>query len=328
MSRAAQIEETAARWLLRQEEPGWAETDQAGLEAWLNADPEHRVAFWRLESAWTQADRLRARRVADQTGGLMARPGPARRRVVLGLAGAAAGVVAAVSAFGAMTLLMASGEEDFTAFMTDIGEHRSVPLADGSLVELNTATRVRAQVRADARRVWLEEGEAYFDVVHDPERPFLVHAGDRVITVLGTRFSVWRDGERLRVAVAEGRVRIDDASATVAAQTTGSRIVEDGAIVVADGASTMIATRSAERVAETLGWREGQLVFERTTLADAVAEFNRYNRKQLVIADPAVAEVRISGRFEAANVDVFVRLLQRGFNFRIEDDGRTVMISE
>ena len=99
-------------------------------------------------------------------------------------------------------------------YATELGGHATVPLADGSKIELNTDTKLRAALAEEQRTVWLDRGEAYFEVSKDPNRPFVVMAGDRKVTVLGTKFSVRRDGDRVSVAVAEGKVRVDPVHAT------------------------------------------------------------------------------------------------------------------
>jgi transmembrane sensor len=152
----------------------------------------------------------------------------------------------------------------------------------------------------------------------------VVHAGPRTITVLGTKFSVRRDGDRVEVAVIEGRVRVEDSGQS---QPVSPTIVTRGDIVVAEGESTLVAVKSVERVTEELSWRTGRLTFDQATLGEAVAEFNRYNHKQLVIVDPEVAALRIGGSFEAENIQAFTRLLQRGFSLKIEEDGDVVKIS-
>src|SRR5690606_8994575 len=200
------IEQRAAEWLSRREQPGWTSADQAALEAWLDADTAHKLAFWRLEHGWAKADRLAALR-----GGMPLQDAPARprarraRHAWLPAAATAALALAAVFSLGRFGGWPPPAQ---ARYETPVGGHQSLPLRDGSRMELNTDTRVRAAVTASAREVWLDRGEAYFEVRHDAQRPFVVWAGERKITVLGTRFSVRRDGDKIRVAVAEGRVEI------------------------------------------------------------------------------------------------------------------------
>ena len=211
-------------------------------------------------------------------------------------------------------------------YATAIGGHEIVPLPDGSRIELNTDTRVRTSFSEATRSVWLERGEAYFDVARDPSRPFVVYAGNRRVTVLGTKFSVRLDPDanRVQLAVAEGRVQLEELRVS---EPAPPMIAIGGEKVIAEGTSLRVESRSGKILATDLSWRQGLLTFDQTTLAAAADEFNRYNRKQLVV-EPAAAEIRIGGSFEAANVDGFVRLLHDGFGLNVAESDSEILISE
>jgi transmembrane sensor len=311
-------EEVAALWLLKREEPRWGAEDQAALDAWLDADPEHEAALWRLEYGAQKLERLPALR-----GAAIGEDAPARHMAVSRRWWLPAGAGLAAAIAGAAILLPNTGLLGPKTYATEIGGREELPLADGTKVELNTATRLRAEVTRTSRNVWLDHGEAYFEVAHDPRHPFVVHAGPKTITVLGTKFSVRRDGDRIQVAVLEGRVRVDNVSAAPTAQAA---VITKGDIAVADAASTLVSPRSAEKVDDALSWRDGRLKFHETALADVAAEFNRYNRVRLVIADPQAAGTRIGGNFEAENVRDFAGLLERAYGFRVEAKGDTLKV--
>lgn len=325
MSSAIDIEERAASWLVRRQEPGWSAADQAQLDTWLRESTSHEVAFLRLEYGWSKVDRLTVLRPpsAPHQDAEDARPALANRRARRPLAWAAA---AAVLLLG---VALVYSYRDLVAgdrYATAIGGHEIVPLPDGSRIELNTNTRVRTNFTAEARSVWLERGEAYFDVAREPSRPFVVYAGGRRVTVLGTKFSVRLDpgANRVQLAVAEGRVKLEELSA---AQRVPPMIALGGDKVIAEGTSMRVQSRSVESVSTDLSWRRGLLTFDRTTLAEAAGEFNRYSRKKLVV-EPGVAGIRIGGSFEAANVDGFARLLHDGFGLHIEESDSEVRISQ
>jgi transmembrane sensor len=312
MSAALQIEEKAAAWLARQDSGEWSPADQAALDAWIEADMAHRVAYLRLQSVWGRADRLAA--LSGSDFGL--RP----TRALLGRIAAAVAAVGIVlgAGFGVVTVAKPGH-----AYSTDIGGHATVPLKDGTRVELNTDTRLRTSIADDHRTVWLDRGEAYFEVAHDASRPFVVYAGARRITVLGTKFLVRREGEGVEVAVVEGRVRVDP----IRQQRARPAVLTRGDLALAKGEATLLAPPSIQKVETELSWREGMLVFARSTLADAVTEFNRYNRRKLVVEGDAAANVRIGGSFEAQNIDAFARLLQQAFGLSVKDDGEEIVIS-
>jgi transmembrane sensor len=317
MSAALETEQAAARWFLRQEDDGWSEADQAALDAWLDAAPENKLAYWRLEHGWRKVERMAALRNPSWPARRGQRPAGIRRPTAL------AASIAACLVAGAITWSVAAffGHQSYE---TEIGGRETVPLADGTRVELNTQTTLRAAVTARTREVWLDRGEAYFEVAHDASRPFVVHAGAKTVTVLGTKFSVRRDGDQVEVAVVEGRVRVADAASP---GLSPPPVLTRGDTAIAAGPSMIVAARSVERVTSELSWRQGLLTFDQSTLADAAGEFNRYNRKRLVIADAQVAQMRIGGSFDAENVDAFARLLQEAYGLKVERDGETVKIS-
>lgn len=320
MSAASDIEQRAAEWLMRREEPEWSALDEAEFDAWLGESLAHKAAFWRLDHGWRQADRIGAL-------GLDA-PEPVSSRSWS--AGwwplAAAASLATVLVTGAVEFNRPAPAPTAAPahFSTPVGGRRTIPLVDGSKVELNTATVVRAAVNDRRREVWLDQGEAYFEVAHLAGRPFVVHAGNRTVTVLGTKFSVRRDGEKVTVSVIEGRVRIDDAEQPEEVPTA---IITAGDVAIAQGPSTLLSAKSQEGVAAALGWRDGILNFDHTTLADAAAEFNRYNSKQIVIGDAGTGEIRIGGTFQASNVDAFVRLLHDAYGLHVTATSNELKLS-
>ena len=210
------------------------------------------------------------------------------------------------------------------AFDTPVGGRRTIALPDGSTVMLNTASRVRAAVGDGRREFWLERGEAYFEVAHDENAPFVVHAGSRRVTVLGTKFSVRRVGDDVAVSVLEGRVRVDEVRGD---QAVRSSIIRGGDIARTSGAATLVTARAQERVASALAWREGMLSFDQTRLTDVAAEFNRYNIKPIVVIDAEAGNMRIGGRFPATEPDAFARLLHDAYGLEVEETADAIRVS-
>ena len=330
MSDTERIEKEAAAWLARldglpagQGGPPAGGDPIAAWEAvspdfarWVRASVGHRVAFLRLHAAWRRADRLAALRTDAARPMVAARPARPRRRA-LWIAAAASLFVAFVA--GLVSFDRVDGRQ---TFQTAVGGHETVPLVDGSRLELNTGTRLTARISDTERRVVLEHGEAYFDVTPDPARPFVVEAGDRRVTVLGTRFTVRHEPGAFEVVVAEGRVRIDPPVAARAAPT----IAPTGTHVLARGRDTLIAERTVAEISAALGWRQGLLIFDQMDLARVADEFNRYNRVKLVIDGADTGEIRIGGSFKADNVEAFARLLRDGFGLKVDRRGDRIVI--
>lgn len=317
MMRAADIEARAADWLARRDGDNWTAEQQQELDAWIAASTAHRIAWLRLDSVWRRADRLGSlhnpgRRAVPAASLFTAANGRSWR--------IAAGVVLLAGAAWIGTLALPVQPEHY---QTALGQSTALALDDGTRVTLNTNTSMRAKLVADHRTVWLDRGEAYFEVTHDASRPFVVEAGTRRITVLGTRFSVRRDANgQVQVNVVDGRVQV---APTGSAAGPASTIVRNDSLV-AVGDAVLVSHQSDQQTASRLSWRQGRLVLDGMTLAQAAQEFNRYNKRQLVVADPVAAQLRIGGSFNVDNIDGFARLLQQGMGLTVEARGDTLKI--
>lgn len=308
------IRAEAAEWLARRDRGPWNAEDQIALDHWLGQSLANSTAFWRLEAAWNRADRIRAARGAGGNRLMQAMSG--RFTPMLFRAAAAALVVGIVgtSAFYAM-------QPKERSYETTVGGHETLTLGDGTKVELNTDTRVR--VSQDRRKVWLDRGEAYFDVVHDAAHPFTVMVGDHRVTDLGTKFLVRQNANHVEVSLFEGSAQLD---------TTGdwskkhATTLLPGDVAIATANSISVMKKPEKVLTSELGWRRGVLIFRHASLAEAAAEFNRYNRRQLVIEDRAAAKLTIDGTFQADNIDDFTRLAQLVLGVRVENRGSEIAI--
>lgn len=317
-ARARDVERRAAAWISRREQGEMSGEELAEFDAWLAESLAHRVAYWRLNAAWSRTKRLAALRSPLSEQGESAasrRPWRIFGRVAAGIA-----VVIALVAGGAFLI----AKPDTQAFATAVGGHKILKLADGSRIELNTATQLRTSVNSHFRTVWLDRGEAYFQVRHDAAHPFVVMVGDHRVTDLGTKFLIRRDVERLEVAVVEGRVRFDAAGGPTQSK---SALLAAGEDVVATPNTVFVTNRPVRKIAEELGWRRGVLVFDHTTLADAAAEFNRYNRRKLVVADSTVANIAIDGTFPTKDVEAFTDVVRHILRLHVESYEDEIAIS-
>jgi transmembrane sensor len=328
LSRTAdQVEQEAAEWLVKVEQDGAPDTSKA-LAAWLGANPRHRAAFLRISTAWRRADALK--RLADPSEepdpDLLApeRPPtdesiteptplgylrPPRRAATesprrFAFAIAAALVFALVG--GAVWLTHSLGNSQ--TYSTPIGEFHRVTLADGSSISLNTNTRVRVSYSTSQRKVQLLQGEAQFEVAHDTGRPFIVTAGDARVRAVGTEFVVrLRNKQSVDVLVSDGRVAINPpANAT---------LVSAGEMALVRNHT--VTRRAVKDITRRLAWTEGMLIFNGETLAEAVAEMNRYNRRQMLITDPSIANRTIGGAFKSTKPDLFATALEKTFGVEV-----------
>jgi len=306
---AKEIDTVASQWIQRRYFWDWSEKEQVELDAWLAESFAHRAAYLRFADIWRRTERLAAVRAPLQ---------PHVSRFHLRFLRVMAGVIAA-GVIGAAAYLLAT-QPATQKYVTSIGGHENVVLADGSQIELNTDTFLRVSERSGERLVWLDRGEAYFQVHHNASRPFVVMADDRRITDLGTKFVVHNDAERLEVSLVEGRASFDGPDNQHAVLTPGD-------VALATAKSVFITRKAAAALDESLSWRRGLLVFNRTALSDAAAQFNRYNRREIVIADRDAGRQLIYGTFPTTDIDAFARLAQAVFRLRVDKRGNQIVIS-
>jgi len=329
MSRAEQSNLQAADWLIAREDGELSPTDRAEFNAWFEASEGNKAAFWRLEYGWAEADRVAAlgREGGEQADEAIARRG--RRWWVPAALAASIALVFSLQYFGKYvpfpgTSGNAAPEQAIArTYTTPLGGKRLVGLEDGSRIQLNTRSTVRALMASDRREIWLDRGEAFFEVTQRDGQPFIVHAGDRQITVLGTSFSVRRDDEKVVVMVLEGRVRVQEVRDN---RLLEPKILVGGDIAMVEGAATLVTARSGQQVQNALSWRTGMLTFDEQTLPAIASEFNRYNVKKLVLDGQSVAAIRITGTFPSDRPDAFARLLRDAYGLEVDDGASEIRV--
>lgn len=209
-----------------------------------------------------------------------------------------------------------------TVFETPLGEQRSIPLSDGSVVVLNTQSRVRTQITAESRDIYLESGQANFTVAQDPSRPFRVHTRTAVIQVLGTKFDVHVLTDRTNVAVIEGRVQV--ASGAQSGSAPAQLSAGEAIMALEQGSLTPVAPAN---IAQITAWQQRRLVFQDNTLAEILAEFSRYNRSLNIRIDgDELQSRRFSGVFEADDPLFLVNYLESDPRIMVDRIGEQVVI--
>jgi transmembrane sensor len=318
-SAAMAIEERAADWLERMDREDWTGEDQSALDEWLAEDHAHIVALWRLDGAWTFADRLAALRAPSLQETWLARG--SRFLPVITKAVAAVALLGALGV-GATFLLPKPAEK---TFVTAVGERKMLKLPDGSRIEMNTATVLRLANDGAQRKVWLDRGEAFFDIRHDATHPFVVMTAGHRITDLGTKFVVREAADSVEVTLVEGRARFESADTAIRPQLA---FLAPGDVVMATASAMDVTRRTPKDLSAELGWRRGVLVFQHTTLAEAVAEFNRYNAARLVIGDEKTAQLQINGTFKNDDATSFAGTARVVFGLRVEKRGDEIVLSQ
>ncbi len=290
------VRDDAARWFVRLQEPAIDADEQQRFDAWLNRHPQHRDEFQLLQGLWSAADLLPAPRLKALL------ETPPKRRPLLRYA-VAASVLAVALGLGLFSGFNHPGGYR-AEFATALGERKHVALPDGSVIDLNSRSRLQVRFEQDRRVIELAEGEALFSVAHDTSRPFVVETGNGKVTVTGTRFDVRRDVTQTRVAVEQGTVKVqgrDAADDQFISLTAGL-----GTHVDAQG---KVAAAYAVNPAQLTAWRSGKLVFNNASLSEVAAEVSRYRDKPLTVANPAVASLRLTSVFKSDNTDALLKAL-------------------
>jgi transmembrane sensor len=214
--------------------------------------------------------------------------------------------------------VLASGAE----YVTRLGEIRRVPLDDGSVMTINSDTALKVNLTSHAREVELAQGEAWFEVAKDAQRPFVVASGAVRAQAIGTAFRAqargWGGsaGDRRRGGNLDCR-RCQPAPA----RAGGERAMVNARALVHYQASE---TAPVDRA---LAWRNGMIDLNGTTLREAAEEFNRYNKRQIVIADPDVAGEQFDGLFRIGDPEGFAETLKATLSVSIDSsDPRIIRI--
>jgi transmembrane sensor len=231
------------------------------------------------------------------------------------------GAIAASLILVAFTSIIWQDHPEPQTIRTELGQVAEVPLADSSVIVVNTKSRLEVMETANTRSVRLDEGEAWFKVAKDPDRPFLVESGEVRVQALGTSFAVRRREHGTDVQVTEGVVEVW--SSRNAADRT--RIMAGARTFVHNDSGARKLVQDASDVERSLSWRSGWLTFQGSTLEDAVEEFNRYNVTKLEIA-PALADEKIVGRFRSSRPDSFAHVVSLTFDARVYEEGKRIRV--
>jgi transmembrane sensor len=366
-----QIYDEAAEWLV---ELRLGDLDAAArnrLDVWFRESPHHIRAFLELSSIWedggdpdldrhnsTDALIAHARTVSNVVPLERVPPNPRPDRVAesspdKSASGERAGVMAMFSwrsALAASVLIAGAAAFSFwlydrlaPTYVTRTGEEKSIRLADGSTIELNSRSRVRVRFSEHERDIDLLEGQALFSVAKNAARPFVVHSNSASVRAVGTQFDVYRRDSATTVTVVEGQVAVlprqpEASPAPELASTSAGERLRVGAVVsahtilLAAGEQVTVSPASTPRpvrtdVANATAWTQHQLAFESTPLKDVAQEFNRYNARQLVVDDTDLKEFHVTGVFSSTDPASLLRFLRAQRGIRVEETDKSIRIS-
>lgn len=284
-------QDQALAWFARLQDSKASTDDKTAFANWLAASPSHRSAYEKVVQLW-QSPSLTAALSHHVTIPLH----PARRPFTMPQWAAAACIILISGWFLVSTGWLQRWQADI---MTATGEQRRVMLADGSAMTLNTDSAATLNDAGEQRGVSLLSGEAYFEVQADKDRPFIVTTPQGTVRVVGTRFSV-KTGDTTQVNVESGIV-------ICSANSGQSR-------QLSVGQHTEIAEQSVAEIShidtsQSLAWLKGRLIFQDRTLAEVIAELDRYHPGVIAIADTKLANARITGNYKLEDTNSLLQTL-------------------
>lgn len=318
------IEAEAAAWLTALESKRIQPEDLARFKAWVGQSKRHRRAFDALSSLWgdlailKELEDIATEDIATAKESMAPMraawtKGISRRRVV---AFAACIPIAAAVGIG-IEVYRHRWSNDKNEFVTRVGEQKTVRLADHSIVQLNTNSLVRVEYSEAFRNVRLLRGEAYFDVVKNPKRPFSVYAANGIVRAVGTAFTVrLRRGMAVEVTVEEGRVALASAGSDGLPKAIAELTTRQNAIFARH--IEHLVRISATELAEKLAWRQGILVYTDVPLSKVIADVSRYTKVKIEVSDPTLRSKKVGGVFRIGKLDALFDALRLTFGLKVE----------
>ncbi|MEM7561456.1 MAG: FecR family protein [Pseudomonadota bacterium] len=298
----AAMRDAASEWFVRLRDEPVSAAMQADFEAWRNADPAHAQAFSEMERLWSGLDQISPPLNANQSAIRPFHPesresGFNRHTNRLRLWSMAACLLIAVG-IGSYHVtpdgLMADNR-------TATGAQSKITLEDGSIVHLNTASALSSDFTAGQRLLQLYQGEAFFEVTGDPDRPFVVETRFGQVQALGTAFVVRNAENEMEVTVTESQVRVSD--------------LAGNSVTLSSGESVKVSEESLARIAnpdpsKALAWRHGRLVFDNQPLAQVVAELERYRGGKIMVLDEDISKLPVTGSFSLHDTDATLQFIE------------------
>jgi transmembrane sensor len=324
---AAAIEAEAATWVARFDAGEVSAKDQAAFQEWLNRSALHREAVAEYGNLWSEFDALRQLTDVPAVDAGARDDRPARlKHAAPWLAACAAAVTLAV---GGAVVLQSKPQAPIVAkiahsapaplfYETAIGGQKSITLADGSSVILNTNSRINVNFSAGRRDIHLVRGEAFFEVVHDKARPFTVYASNYVVRDIGTAFDVHLSKAGLvEVRVTKGSVEVAPAVHAAGADKGLGVLVAGHDAVLGEKVERAAVVSSAD-MGRKLAWRQGQLIYTGQPLGEVLADISRYSDIKIELADPALQNLPVGGAFRTDQIEAIFTALENNFGIHAE----------
>lgn len=351
-----QIIEEAAEWFVELNESDADNATRERFDAWLRLSPEHVRAYLRVLPVWEEGSNLEGQANGDPQA-LIAWARESANVIPLdpqrsGVARAAAesgnvtinswkrpswrASLAASAAFLCLGVLLTAWflSAHRSIYDTNTGEQHLIALNDGSKVTLNSRSKIKVRFTATERSVELLEGQALFSVAKDAMRPFIVRSGKASVRAIGTQFDVYKKRTGTVVTVVEGRVAIlSNSSSPASSPAIQNRGVESSSVVLSAGEQALVNAVTAPKpapanVAMATAWTQQRLEFSRTPLLEVADEFNRYNKRQIVVKDGELTAFNVSGTFSSSDPASLLKFLRAQPGIHVSETAAMISISQ
>lgn len=331
---AHEIEDVAVDWAARAER-GLTSDERSKLDIWLEQDTRHLGAFVRAQAAWIHAERASALGRMPEAEPQNASPEqiiapslleePLRRRLTRRMLVGGGGALAA-----SLAAAWFLGFERDQSLESGVGEIRRIALAGGTMLTLDTDTRIDIVRSSQDRQLELVRGKLFLDVPHTAGSPIVVKAGDLLLETIQGAFGLEALlGEPIAALVTRGQLTVSQQQSVFSDRT--KRTISTGEqMAVARGgdlAATRVKPLAAAERERLLAWRDGLLSFGGETLADAALAFARYNVTRIVVTDPQLARQRVTGLFKASDPRGFADAVAASFGGVVSIQGDIIRLA-
>jgi len=309
------IDDQASIWLVRLDNGKLSEQSRKEFKIWLSADPRHQVALKAMADVWHDMDEVLIM-MNDESSVKTLSLWPILKPVML---------AASISFMAMLVWLIIPENVQRNSYATLVGQKMDATFDDGSIIHLNTNSHIETEFSDDKRIIKLIKGEALFEVAHDPNRPFIVYAGDRLVQAIGTKFVVHLKSENIQVTVTDGKVKMSKVPLNTKLSDIdelNSEETHQDDVFITKGEKVITGKNHApklihikpENMQRELSWIDGKLIFENERLFDVIDEINRYVDLEIVLEDSSLHDLRISGRFDLGDSEALIEAIELSFN--------------
>jgi transmembrane sensor len=331
LQREQQLSVEARHWVVRIDSEDMGPDERHAFEEWLQRSPAHRKVFADTAKNWINLDCPAVLLGTPQAAVTNhPAPDPATHKRSAPVMAACVLLVIAMTGWQLLSWQSARNTDYFQTYTTAIGEVAKVSLPDTSSVDINSRSLLHVAFDKSSRAVILPQGEAYFAVAHDIDKPFIVHAGRFSVRAVGTAFMVSLSDENISVLVTEGEVEVSMYDENIEdAEALQSRIMHSPLLLTAvsagqsgefdkAGQTPQVNMLADQHLNRSLAWRDGLLMFDNDSLEAVVVTLNRYSPSTITITDDSIRNLRVGGFFRVEDIDAILATLENNYDITVE----------